>query len=104
MPAMSSLPQPLPPVPVQPIAYSTPVSNRPGIITTIGVISIVVGSLGLLFNGIAGLQAFGMVMISSMTKAAVARQAAVKNANTVAAATPAKPADPMSMPLSDRQT
>ena len=68
---MSMPPQPYPsPLPVQPIAYSTPVSYRPGLITAIGVISIVVGSLGLLFNGIAGLQALGMVMISRVTQTA----------------------------------
>ena len=52
MPAMSSLPQPMPPLPVQPIVYSTPVQQRPTLITAIGVISIVIGSLGLLFNGL----------------------------------------------------
>ncbi len=98
---MSSLPQPLPPVPVQSIAYSTPVNQRPGLITAIGVISIVVGSFSLLFNGIAGLQAVGMVMISGMTQAAAtARQAA-----SVAAAAPAPaPLDTLSMPSEDRQT
>lgn len=98
---MSSFPPPLPPVPVQPIMYSTPVANRPGIITAIGVISIVVGSLGLMFNGMAGLQAFVMVMVSQVGKAAVTMQ----QAKTVAATeTPAKPADPLSMPTEDRQT
>jgi len=100
---MSMPPQPYPsPLPVQPIAYSTPVSYRPGLITAIGVISIVVGSLGLLFNGIAGLQAAGMVMISRVTQTAVARQAAAKQAT--AAVTTAAPVDPVSMPQPDRQT
>ncbi|HEV2295608.1 MAG TPA: hypothetical protein VGR35_17300 [Tepidisphaeraceae bacterium] len=98
---MSSLPQPLPPVPVQPIAYSTPVNQRPTLITAIGVISIVVASLSLLFNGVAGLQAMGMVMVSQMTRSAAnARQAAV----VAAQAPPPKPLDPLAMPPEDRQT
>jgi hypothetical protein len=98
---MSSLPQPLPPVPVQPIMYTTPASNRPGLITAIGVVSIVVGSLGLMFNGIAGLQAFVMMMVSNASKAAATAQ----QAKTVAAtAAPPKPVDPLSMPSEDRQT
>lgn len=99
---MSSLPQPLPPVPVQPIVYSAPVSNRPGLITAIGVVSIVIGSLGLMFNGIAGLQAFVMVMVSQATKAAATAQQARQNAT--AGPVPVKPADPLSMPSGDRQT
>ncbi len=98
--AMSSLPQPLPPVPVQPIAYSTPVANRPGLITAIGVISIVVASLGLMFNGIAGLQAFVMVMVSQASKAVATAQQA-----TQAAAAPApKIVDALSMPAEERRT
>jgi hypothetical protein len=100
MPAMSSLPQPLPPVPVQPIVYSTPVAQRPGLITTIGVLSIVIGSLGLLFNGIAGLQSFGMMMISNITKTAAAAQQAKQAAIAVKQA---RPVDPLSMPVEDRQ-
>ncbi|MGB7158923.1 MAG: hypothetical protein WBD40_12695 [Tepidisphaeraceae bacterium] len=96
---MSSLPQPLPPVPVQPIMYSAPVAQRPGLITAIGVISIIVGSLGLLFNGIAGLQAFGLMMVSNMTKTMAASQ---KAAAAVATAPPAV-VDPLSMPQPDRQ-
>ena len=100
MPAMSSLPQPLPPLPVQPIVYSSPVAQRPGMITAIGVLSIVIGSLGLLFNGIAGLQSFGMMMISNLTKtAAVAQQAK----QAAVAAKTARPVDPLSMPAEDRQ-
>src|SRR5688500_9039261 len=95
---MSSLPQPLPPVPVQPIVYSSPEAQRPGIITAIGVVSIIVGSLGLLFNGIAGLQAFAMMMVSNMSKAMVTQQAAA----TVAAQAP-RPVDPLSMPKDERQ-
>src|SRR5688500_744966 len=101
MPAMSSLPQPMPPVPVQPIVYSTPVQQRPTLITAIGVISIVIGSLGLLFNGIAGLQSFGMIMISNITRTAATAQQAKQAA---VAAKAAKPADPLSMPAEDRQT
>ena len=100
MPAMSSLPQPLPPVPVQPIVYSNPVAQRPGLITTIGVLSIVIGSLGLLFNGIAGLQSFGMMMISNMTKTAAAAQQAKQAAVAVKQS---RPVDPLSMPAEDRQ-
>jgi hypothetical protein len=100
---MSMPPQPLPPpLPVQPISYGTPVSNRPGLITAIGVISIVVGSLALLFNGISGFWSFGMMMISSATQTAVARQAAAKQA-TATVTTPG-PVDPVSMPKPDRQT
>ncbi|MDQ3440520.1 MAG: hypothetical protein M3478_09245 [Planctomycetota bacterium] len=98
---MSSLPQPLPPVPVQSIVYSSPVPQRPTLITTIGVVSIVVGSLGLLFNGIAGLQSFGMMMISNIAQAAATAQQAKQAA---LAAKPSRPADPLSMPAEDRQT
>ena len=101
MPVMSSLPQPLPPVPVQSIVYSSPVPQRPTLITTIGVVSIIVGSLGLLFNGIAGLQSFGMMMISNITQAAATAQQAKQAA---VAAKPSSPADPLSMPAEDRQT
>jgi len=95
---MSSLPQPLPPVPVQPIAYPPPEAQRPGLITAIGVVSIIVGSLGLLFNGIGGLQAFAVMMMSNMSKQLVTQQAA---ASTAAKAP--KPVDPLSMPKDERQ-
>ena len=95
------VPAPAVAVPAQPLQYVAPQYGRPGLITAIGVISIVIGSLGLLFNGIAGLQTFGMIMISNITRTAATAQQAKQAAVTAKAN---RPVDPLSMPAEDRQT
>ena len=61
-------PVPLPPLAALPLNYSTPMAGRPGMITAIGVISIVVGSLGIVTNGLSALYGFGVCMFSQMAK------------------------------------
>lgn len=64
---MSLPPMPVSPVPVQALPYTRPFHGaRPGIITAIGVISIVVASLSLIGNLINGLYGFGLLMASQM--------------------------------------
>src|SRR5688572_22728766 len=71
------------PLPVQPIGYGTGsvAGGRPGLITAIGVLSIVIGSLAILFNAGMGMTAFGMMMASRASRAFA-----------TAVATPATPA------------
>lgn len=62
-----SLPPPIP-VPAQALAYSTPLPyRRPGIVTAIGVMSIVIACLSLLANFGTGMSAWGFLMMSRMT-------------------------------------
>ncbi|HEV7299088.1 MAG TPA: hypothetical protein VGN72_06955 [Tepidisphaeraceae bacterium] len=69
-------PQPAQPVdePIpfaQPIAYATPATNRrPGLVTAIGVISLVLGCTGILYNGASVLQSVGMLYLTSTFNAA----------------------------------
>lgn len=46
--------------------YAQPTRHRPGIVTTMGVLSIVFGSLGLLANLVGGLEAMGLFMFNKM--------------------------------------
>jgi hypothetical protein len=57
----------MPPLAVRPLEYSTPMAGRPGIITAIGVISIVVASLSLMNSLGCGAQMFVLTMMSRMT-------------------------------------
>jgi hypothetical protein len=67
----------MPPLVVQPLEYSTPMAGRPGIITAIGVISIVVGSLSLVNSLGCGAQMFFLTMMSRMTGGGAAPAATV---------------------------
>lgn len=96
---MSSLPPPLPPpqeypaaalqpppppLPVQPIAYGTPsATGRPGLLTNIGVLSIVIGVFGIMFNAAMGMTSFGF-MIASQASQAIAAAAAATTPSNVA--------------------
>lgn len=52
----------------QAIAYATPIEHRrPGLVTAIGVLSIVLGSFGLLYNALATLQYAGFYMMSRIS-------------------------------------
>lgn len=66
---------PLPPIPVQPLTYGSPVSRRPGLITAIGVISIVVASLTMLGAVVQGFQTLVMFSMARMTTAMAAASA-----------------------------
>jgi hypothetical protein len=69
------------PVPAQALVYSTPLPyRRPGIVTAIGVMAIIVGSLSLLANFSTGMGAWGLVLLQQrmamMSRAMAARAAA----------------------------
>ena len=74
----SSLPQPMPPIPVQPVGYAMPDVSRPGLITAIGVISIIVGGLSLVASATQGLFTLVLYSVSqaSARAALVAQQPA----------------------------
>src|SRR5437660_1379592 len=64
----ASGPPPIP-VPVQPLGYSTPWEHRrPGLITAIGVLCIVVACLSGLTNLASAFQGFGFYMVSAFTR------------------------------------
>jgi hypothetical protein len=88
MSAMSSVPPPLPPqqpsfapahappLPqrVQPISYGTPTAAgaRPGLLTAVGILSVVIGVFGIFLNASIGITAFGMMVASRATRAIAA--------------------------------
>ena len=83
---------PLAPVPVLPVDYS--VSNaKPGIITAVGIVSIVIGSLGMLVGLVSGLYAVGFTIA-----------AAVTSRTTMTAATPAVPTTGLSARIAAVET
>lgn len=56
------------PVPVQPITYyGSTGAGRPGVITTIGVLSIVLGSIGILASGFSALGNFALIALARTT-------------------------------------
>jgi hypothetical protein len=57
---------PIAPVPVLPVEYSLG-QARPGVITAVGIVSIVVASLGLLAGLVAGLYAVGLTIASAVS-------------------------------------
>lgn len=66
-------PPPVPqqaPIPVQPLGYvpPAPTYTRPGIITAVAVISIIVASLSLLFSAGSALYGFGMAVASGVSR------------------------------------
>lgn len=110
---MSQVPPPLPPqqsspygasspppvpMPVQPIVYGTPsrTSGRPGILTAIGILSIVIGALGILFNAGMGMTTFGVMMASRASRA-------FATASTPATPLPTPETDPNSMTARERR-
>jgi hypothetical protein len=66
---MSQYPPPgVAPIPVQPLEYTLPVNpGRPGTITAIGIVSIIIASLSLLGGLGSALWSFSMLMISTAT-------------------------------------
>jgi len=85
------------PVPAQPLGYSNVTYGRmPGVITTIGVMSIVVASLGILANGL-------LVLWSLMAMSFVGAMAARGGGATVAPANAAPMVSPYSLTDSKRQ-
>lgn len=60
---------PPPPIPAMPLAYAYETNQRPGIITAIGVISIVVGSLGIIGSGLSGLYGVGIMLMAQVSNA-----------------------------------
>src|SRR3954447_7352779 len=60
---------PLAPVPVLPMDYSSG-QARPGIISAVGILSIVIASLGLLGGVVSGLYAVGFTVASAVTSKA----------------------------------
>src|SRR5947207_1929215 len=72
-PVLPESPPPVIPVavPVQRLEYTLPGSNRrPGILTAIGVLSIILASLSGLYSLISGLQGFGFYAMSMATSRA----------------------------------
>lgn len=72
---------PMMPIPVQSLTYGTPTARRPGLITAIGIMSIVVGSLTVLSTAVQGVQTLVMFAIgqstAAMTRATANASAAV---------------------------
>src|SRR5690242_3017617 len=62
---------PLSPLPVLPVDYTVN-HARPGIITVVGIVSIVIGSLGLLAGLVSGLYAVGFTIASAVSSSAAA--------------------------------
>jgi hypothetical protein len=67
---MSQIPPQVGPIPVQPLYALPVVPARPGIITAIGIISIVVAALSLLGGLVTALWSFSFLMISAVSSAA----------------------------------
>ena len=61
---------PTPPLRVQPLEYVIPTYRRPGLVTAIGVTSIVVAAAGMLANLIYGLLGLGF-MVQAQTRPAI---------------------------------
>lgn len=57
------------PLRVQPLEYSPPPAGRPGLVTAIGVLSIVIGGLSILSNLTGVIQGFGMMTSSNWMSA-----------------------------------
>lgn len=88
-----SYPPPIP-VPAQTLVYSTPLPyRRPGIVTAIGVMAIIVGSLSLLANFSTGMSAWGFLLMQRVS-------ATMSRAMAARAAAPAPAAQPPATPLS----
>jgi hypothetical protein len=82
------------PVPAQALAYSTPLPYyRPGIVTAIGVMAIVVGCLSLFANFSTGMGAWGLMMVSRISTT-MSRSAAARSS---ASPPPTAPATPLSV-------
>jgi len=86
----TSIPPPVP-TPVQALPYSIPVRyGRPGIVTAIGVMCIVVACLSGISSFVTGVESFGFYMMSKMSTM-VARSAAIRSANAAAGQTASLP-------------
>lgn len=57
--AVSALP-PMAPIPAESLPYGTPIARRPGLLTAIGIMSIIVGSLTVLSTAVQGVQTLVM--------------------------------------------
>ena len=82
----SDLPPAIPPINYGPISYAQPYAGRPGIITAIGVLSIVFASLGILTSGILTLWVGGLGLM------AMSMRASMNPGGTTMAATAGAPA------------
>jgi len=84
------------PVKVQPLEYSRPPASRPGLVTAIGVLSIVIGGLSILSNLSAVIQGFGMLTASNWMSAMTTTAPTTTTATTAPAAiTPATSGPPL---------
>lgn len=65
---MPPTPPPIPqePIPVRPLSYVPPAYGRPGILTAVGVISIVLGSMGILLGGLTTLWSAAIMATTGM--------------------------------------
>lgn len=86
VPPSAPPPAPFPPLPAVPLAYAYQTRGRPGIITAIGVISIVVASIGIMGSGLSGLYGFGLFMASQISNSmtAVSRSLSTANVSSLA--------------------
>lgn len=82
-------------VPAQALQYDSPeTGTRPGLITAVAVMSIVIASLSGLASLVSGLQAAGYYMMSIMTSSAAAAQARTKTVTMTTVAGPARVRQP----------
>ena len=80
-PPGAPVPTPAFAVPAQPLQYVVPQYGRPGLITAIGVISIIIASLSIIWSLVTVLQAAGYYIMSVMSATVAASQAQVAAAN-----------------------
>ena len=96
---------PPPPVPVAALSYSMPLGQRrPGLVTAIGVVGIIVASISMLSSLSVGFFDFGCFALSAATSSMAAMPRATSTVNVAAMGTPATPTAPNYIPLNDDAT
>lgn len=91
-----------PPVPVAALAYSMPLKERrPGLVTAIGVVGIIVASISMLSSLGVGFFDFGFFALSAATSSMAAMPRATSTVNVAAMGTPTTPTAPNYIPPND---
>src|SRR5690242_19397291 len=97
---MSQLPQPQPgPV----LQYSPPVPGRPGILTAIGVVSVVIGSLSMLYGAMTGFSYAMIYFMASRTPMVVTTTTVTSPLTTIPTSTTATSITPPTMPFASNR-
>ena len=93
---------PPPPIPVASLSYSMPLGQRrPGLVTAIGVVGIIVASISMLSSLGVGFFDFGCFALRAATSSMAAMPRATSTVNVAAMGTPTTPAAPNYIPPND---